>query len=358
MKRIAILIATTAGPVLVDRITPEPAPQSMICLRRQSEVLPISPDYDDFVRPGSGVIMREFGPYEEGAFRLDVSGPIGTGLSWQLGIFAAHAVFKSDQCELSSLEEADLIVWLSGTVDNDLKIGDVDHMSEKVEASAGMLAEVLARKIPVIFAVGPDNATFLKDHHPPNGIEVAALKNTHDLLTVLGLAKPEVDKQNTTFWAMAGLALAALAVVFLYDWSPAEKSLPALETTTVPTAKPPLSIDVFSERGQNPTYYLGEDLNLQVRLSSPAWVICEYEQVDDQVVRLYPNEQGAQARRLEGGRDHILSARSGGLFRVHLGPPSGVESVTCYASEARLKGNTIPANVASDTMTVTLLPQK
>jgi len=356
VKRIAILIATTAGPVLVDRITPEPAPQSMVCLRRQSEVLPISPDYDDFVRPGSGVIMREFGPYDEGAFRLDVSGLIGTGLSWQLGVFAAHAVFKSDQCALSSLEEADLIIWLSGTVDNDLNVGDVDHMSEKVEASAGMLTEVIARKTPVVFAVGSGNAAFLKDHQPPRGIEVAALNTTHDLLSVLGLAKPETDKQKTAFWAMAGLAAAALAVVFLYDWSPAEQSLPALKTTTVPAVKPLLSIDVFSERGQNPTYYLGEDLNLQVRLSAPAWVVCEYEQVDGQTVRLYPNDQGAQARKLDGERDHVLSARSGGLFRVRLGPPSGVETVTCYASETLLEGKTIPANVASDTMTVTLLP--
>ena len=134
MKRIAILIATKSGPVLVDRITPEPAPQSMICLGRQSEVLPISADYDDFVRPGSGVIMREFGPYEEGAFRLDVSGPIGTGLSWQLGVFAAHAVFKAETLELSDLENADQIIWLTGQVDYDLNVSDVDHVAEKVEA--------------------------------------------------------------------------------------------------------------------------------------------------------------------------------------------------------------------------------
>ena len=59
-----------------ERITRERAPQSMVCLKRTSRVLPISGDYDSFVRRGSGVIERTFGPFEDGAFRLDVAAPL------------------------------------------------------------------------------------------------------------------------------------------------------------------------------------------------------------------------------------------------------------------------------------------
>src|SRR5215469_10541440 len=134
MRRIAIFIATTAGPVRVERITRERAPQSMVCLKRSSTVLPISVGYDAFVRPGSGVVERTFGPFEDGAFRLDLSGPIESGESWQLGVFVAHALVACGGtlvCE----EDAEAIVWLTGTVDCDLAVGSVGHVSEKIHAS-------------------------------------------------------------------------------------------------------------------------------------------------------------------------------------------------------------------------------
>ncbi|WP_419798930.1 MAG: DUF4384 domain-containing protein [Terasakiella sp.] len=356
MKRIAILIATTGGPVLVDRITPEPAPQSMMCLRRQSEVLPISLDYDDFVRAGSGVIMREFGPYEEGAFRLDVSGPIGTGLSWQLGVFAAHAVFKSKSCELSDLETADLIVWLSGTVDNDLNVGDVDHMAQKVEASAGMLADYIAKGTPIVFGAGVENAVFLSAHKPPGGIDVASLKTTHDLMEVLGLGTKDKERGNATFWVMAGAALLALAVVFVWSGIFSQEGAKPVIETNVPETQPQLTIDIFSDRGQHPTYAFGEDLNLQVRLSRKAWLLCDYEQVDGKVIRIYPNDQVRDVQAFDADIDHILSASQNAPFRIRLGPPAGQETVICYASEDPLQGEGHPLNAALDRMNVTLKP--
>lgn len=274
MKRIAILIATTGGPVLVDRITPEPAPQSMVCLRRQSDVLPISADYDDFVRAGSGVIMREFGPYEEGAFRLDVSGPIGTGQSWQLGVFAAHAIFKSETAVLSDLETADLIVWLTGTVDYDLNVADVDHMAQKVESSAFVLADYIAKGTPILFGAGLENAQFLADHRPPDGITVCPLNTTHDLLEILGLVAnvpetvvEESERSSKSFILMAVLTLAALVALYLFLVKDhAEEEVLQVQT--------PLEINLTSDRGKNPIFFFGDYLNLMVEVSEAAWVQC------------------------------------------------------------------------------------
>ena len=93
MSKFAVFIATTGGPIHVERLTgEEQAPQSLICVRRSSTILDVSGDYDDFVKLGSGVIEREFGPFEGNSFRVDVSEPIETGTSWQLPMFLAHAI--------------------------------------------------------------------------------------------------------------------------------------------------------------------------------------------------------------------------------------------------------------------------
>jgi hypothetical protein len=363
LKRIAILIATTGGPVLVDRITPEPAPQSMVCLRRQSDVLPISPDYDDFVRPGSGVIMREFGPYAEGAFRLDVSDPIGSGLSWQLGFFAAHAIFKSNVAELSNLENADLIVWLTGKVNYDLHIESVDHIFEKVDASALMLATYIGKGTPIIFGASPENAKFLEDKRPPKGIRVAALQTTHDLLHVLDLtpkAAPEVQpyRSGSSFWVMAGLAV--LAVIALFVFTNAAKKQDPVAPIADQIDDSDLKLNLTSDRGKEPIYHFGDDLTLIVSLSKKAWLYCFYKQVDGAILQVYPNPQMNDAQKgkpLLKEIRHVLSGANNTPFVIRLGPPAGKEEVICFASDkdirallpAELRGNSsdpLPEKIA------------
>lgn len=338
MKRIAILIATTGGPVLVDRITPEPAPQSMVCLKRQSDVLPISADYDDFVRAGSGVIMREFGPYVEGAFRLDVTEAIGTGLSWQLGFFAAHAIFKSEIAELSDLESADLIIWLTGTVDYDLNVGAVDHVFEKVEASSYMLATWIGKGTPIIFGAHPENAKFLDKHKPPQGITVESLETTHDLINVLGLIPIEQEeitpyRSGSSFWVMAGLAVCAVVALFMFTKS---DEIPAKTTGATEIDETALELILTSDRGQKPIYHFGDDLTLIVSVNKQAWLNCFYKQVDGNILQVFPNPQISKAKRTEPllkDVRHILSGTNNAPFVIRLGPPSGKEEVICFASD-------------------------
>ena len=46
MKSCAVFIATTGGPVQVLQLTPERAPQSMVCVNRTTNVLPVPNGYD------------------------------------------------------------------------------------------------------------------------------------------------------------------------------------------------------------------------------------------------------------------------------------------------------------------------
>ncbi|HJP53297.1 MAG TPA: hypothetical protein QF556_01070, partial [Rhodospirillales bacterium] len=92
MNAVRVYIATTQGPSEVQRIAEEdPKVRSVVCLDGTSEALPISAAYDAFVRKPTGVIEKNFG---HSVYRLDVSERISDGKSWQLGFFAAHALFS------------------------------------------------------------------------------------------------------------------------------------------------------------------------------------------------------------------------------------------------------------------------
>jgi hypothetical protein len=190
VKRIAVYVATTGGPVQVERITRERAPQSMVCLKRTSTVLPISAAYDSFVRPGSGVIERVFGPFEEGAFRLDVSAPIETGGSWKLGFFVAHALHAAVDSELAGPGQTpDAVVWLTGHVDYDLAVGAVGHIAEKMHASREAMAGWLADGLPVTLFVhdGSDRDAVIAAGVPA-GVQVVPVNSALDVLTALKIA--------------------------------------------------------------------------------------------------------------------------------------------------------------------------
>lgn len=230
MKRLAVFIATTAGPVRVERITRERAPQSMVCLKRSSTVLPISIGYDSFVRPGSGVIERTFGPFEDGAFRLDVSDPIESGESWQLGVFVAHALAAAGGI-LAAEHDADAIVWLTGAVDCDLAVGSVGHVPEKIHASRDLFARAADRPVMIFVRDGPDTEAALSAGIPED-VDLVPVRAAPDVLSALRLSLPRAGLPQVVTgqvpprargatparWLASGFAVTALGAAALAHW--------------------------------------------------------------------------------------------------------------------------------------------
>ena len=175
MKKFAVFIATTGGPIQIERLTPERAPQSMICISRSSNILPISGEYDDFVRRGSGIIEREFGPFEYESFRADISGSVGTGQSWQLPFFIAHAIDADLGSELvEDVDAADYVVWATGRVDYDLNILDVDHIAEKIKGSHSLFEKIASGQSNAVIAA-PASQVSLLDEIPDFGENFSVL---------------------------------------------------------------------------------------------------------------------------------------------------------------------------------------
>ena len=190
MRKIAVFVATTGGAVQIQRLTPERAPQSLICLSRSSTILPISGEYDDFVRRGSGVIDREFGPFEYDSFRADVSATVGAGQSWQLAFFLAHAVEASPGSSLAeTLDEADHVIWATGQVDYDLNVRPVDHLVEKLAASKALFDQLkeLSQPVNLIAPAGENFTTIAGDEYPEN-ITALAAENAFEVCQSLGIS--------------------------------------------------------------------------------------------------------------------------------------------------------------------------
>ena len=141
---VAVYVLTTEGPVRLERISRESAAaSSMVCLRRTSRKFDtLSTAYDDFVRAPTGVIDREFSAASAGAYRLDVSAEITDGDSWQFGVFVAHALHANGRL-CGPEHPADVALLLTGSVDADLRVGDVAHVREKLHAANGEI-ELLA----------------------------------------------------------------------------------------------------------------------------------------------------------------------------------------------------------------------
>lgn len=199
MKPTAVYIATTEGPSEIQRITPEdPDVRSVVCHDGRAIALPISADYDTFVRRPTGVIEAGFG---HSAYRVDVAVPIASGSSWQLGLFIAHALF--DEGGLVRPDDAKArIVWATGEVSRDLTVLAVEDVDRKIRQSESQIRNHLDTGSTVLLAVPVDNLdeatraasdVFADD---VGRLRIVAAETVCDVLTVLGLK----NRRRLTRW--------------------------------------------------------------------------------------------------------------------------------------------------------------
>lgn len=183
---LAIFIATTSGPVEVQRITEEdPEIDSVVCLAGKAMPLPISHAYQDFVRQSSGIIQRDFG---HGSYRVDLSGTIEDGYSWQLGLYLAHAAAAAGR--LASKDTAgDHVVFATGEVDIDRAVLSVEHIPLKLERLRAKAEECAAAGAEVTVLI-PAGATESLPTDWEGRVDIRAVADTAAALDALGLATP------------------------------------------------------------------------------------------------------------------------------------------------------------------------
>jgi hypothetical protein len=278
VEKLRVLIPTTNGSVEILLLREEdPAiGRSVVCIGGTTETLDIAAGYNAFVVRPTGVIESLFG---HSCFRLDVSGRIDAGSSWQLGVLVAHALNAAGRLA----EETDAaagVVWATGSVRPvDLTVGAVGHIPEKMTSSLERLKQEIAAERRVLVAMPDANAAQLafeqKADLAAHGIELLALSHVRSLFDALSLPRPAEQKRIAAHpsanrgaqvakrprrryvWAAVTVVLLCVAasVYYLLDRTPAttEHSEPAPATPSAQknavTLVPEL-VPFVSERNQ------------------------------------------------------------------------------------------------------------
>src|SRR5262249_17222759 len=150
------------GPVEILLLTKEdPAiGRSVACIGGTTETADIAAAYHAFVASPTGTIERLF---HHPCYRLDVSGRIDAGSSWQLGVLAAHAVHAAGRLAEEN-EAADGVLWATGSVRAvDLTVAGVGHVPEKLQHSLARLKQEVEAGRRVVLSVPTENAAVLAD---------------------------------------------------------------------------------------------------------------------------------------------------------------------------------------------------
>lgn len=149
--RTHIYIATTQGPVAVQRLVQEDDDvSSLVCLNHGSKRLPMSQAYYDFVQKGSGIIAKDF---DHSAWRMDVSAPISDGESWQLGVYLAHYFYRIGRLGDGNPAAGDRMILASGRVQTTRDVLPVTDMPVKFERAASLVNECAENSVECYVAL-------------------------------------------------------------------------------------------------------------------------------------------------------------------------------------------------------------
>lgn len=164
--RVHVFIATTEGPVAVQKITAEdPDVPSVVCLDGTTEILAISRDYTRFVDRGTGLVARLTG---HGAYRLDLDRPVDGGRSWQLPVLLAH-LLEAEDCLAAPEEPADLTLLATGEVDREQRVRPVGRLDRKLSAARTLIDRHAKSGRPLVVLVPDDGEAhdLLASQFPP-----------------------------------------------------------------------------------------------------------------------------------------------------------------------------------------------
>ncbi|MEQ8707480.1 MAG: hypothetical protein RIC36_00705 [Rhodospirillales bacterium] len=214
----AVYIATTDGPVRIERLKPEAAPLSEVFVGRGVTPLgSLSAGFDNFMQPGRPP-ETAFGPFGGQGFRMDLSSPVESGESWQLAVFIACGLAQSGLLAGPN-DAADASLCLTGRVDADLGVCSVGHLERKT----GKLETLAA-------AAGHPVRMFVPAEQQPGagvpGISVTAVGNALEVFDLLGLPRPISARQvpggktGSRVWKLAALCGAGLLAGLVYQFMP------------------------------------------------------------------------------------------------------------------------------------------
>ena len=207
MKTFTIVIPTTEHLVGVTDITVEnPMVSSVVCVNNKLEALPISNQYNEFVKSPTGIIEKITG---NSSYRIDLTNKIDHGNSWQLGLTIAHILHDNKKIDFS--EEKNLIsnksssiIWTTGLINSNLSIKPVDFLEKKFSIAIDFFKECIKKNIEINIVLSKEskdefkkiiaNNSFITNALHNKIIYIIYINNLNDLLIKLNLNKIQNSK--------------------------------------------------------------------------------------------------------------------------------------------------------------------
>ena len=155
--RAQVIIPTTTGPVAIIGLEETVGGFSTICLNKTSEQAAIAQKYKAFVKPPTGPLNRLFDREPYPTYRMDISGPISAGFSWQLAALISHALRADDNRLLFEAETNSALIWATGEVKSDLTIAQVGNVGDKLRNSQRLFEQALVEERPIFIFVPAEN---------------------------------------------------------------------------------------------------------------------------------------------------------------------------------------------------------
>jgi len=150
-----VAIATTQGPVFIQEITQEePGVSPIVCLNGTSKQLAISTAYAGFVKKGSGLIERDFG---SASWRMDLSGAIDAGESWQLGVYMAHLLHQGNRLGNGEISDGDEVMLVTGAVKYSGEVTPANQIPEKMLAASAQTEVWQSQGASITLLMHPEN---------------------------------------------------------------------------------------------------------------------------------------------------------------------------------------------------------
>jgi hypothetical protein len=245
-EKLRVLIPTTSGLVEVLLLTDEDAAMGrcVACIGGTTETADITAAYHAFVVRPTGAIERLFG---HPCYRLDVSGPIDAGSSWQVGVLAAHALHAVGRLAQEN-DPADGVVWATGSVRPvDLTVGGVSHVPEKLAHSMQRLKQEAAAGRRVVLAIPDQNAesvsASVRSELVGLGAELIEFSHTRALFDALAVKLPEAVRRVGKIPAAPSHAGGATPSRWRYAWAAAAVALVCVASAGIfLMARPPATV--------------------------------------------------------------------------------------------------------------------
>ena len=218
MKKVAVYIATTNGPVQIELVSKENIPRSEVVL--SGDFIPLenmSSEYHHFVI-GSGPVSRAFGPFPNTSFHMELTSSIDSGRSWHLAALIAHGLAQNNELA-GPKEEPGQIIWATGRLGNNFEV-EADHLDKKLMLSTNLFDYAEKKHIP-LFIAGPSGIK--KTALPYKDVTVFEADDGYSILDALDInytnvqdSPPKLLKEKTKTHGIKVFVAVAAGVFCLF----------------------------------------------------------------------------------------------------------------------------------------------